>query len=69
MSPKVSAQVMRVLIDDNQEVKQGDVLIELDPHDFAVALQQAQANEAAARGRLQQAQAQLAAAKAAVAQA
>jgi membrane fusion protein, multidrug efflux system len=69
LSPKVAAQVTRVLIDDNQEVNQGDVLIELDPRDFAVAVQQAQANEAAARGRLQQAQAQLTAAQAAVAQA
>jgi membrane fusion protein (multidrug efflux system) len=69
ISPKVSAQVTRVLIDDNQEVKQGDVLVELDPRDFEVALAQAQTNEAAARGRLQQAQAQLIAAKAQVAQA
>jgi membrane fusion protein (multidrug efflux system) len=69
ISPKVSAQVMRVLIDDNQEVKQGDLLIELDPRDFEVALEQAQTNEAAARGRLQQAHAQLAVAKANVAQA
>jgi membrane fusion protein (multidrug efflux system) len=69
ISPKVSAQVMRVLIDDNMEVKQGDLLIELDPGDFEVALKQAQTNEAAARGRLQQAQAQLAVAQANVAQA
>lgn len=69
ISPKVAAQVTRVLIDDNQEVKQGDLLIELDPRDFAVALEQAQVNEAAARGRLQQAQAQLAVAKVTVAQA
>jgi membrane fusion protein (multidrug efflux system) len=69
ISPKVSAQVMRVLIDDNMEVKKGDLLIELDSHDFEVALEQAQTNEAAARGRLQQAQAQLAVSKANVAQA
>jgi membrane fusion protein (multidrug efflux system) len=69
ISPKVSAQVTRVLIDDNQEVKQGDLLIELDPRDFQVALEQVQTNEAAARGRLQQGQAQLAVAKANVAQA
>ena len=64
MSPKVSAQVTWVRIDDNMEVKQGDVLIELDPRDFAVALEQAQTQEGAARGRLQQAQAQLAVAEA-----
>jgi membrane fusion protein, multidrug efflux system len=69
MSPKVSAQVTQVLIDDNQEVKQGDLLLELDPRDFEVALEQAQTNEAAARGRLQQARAQLAVAQANVAQA
>jgi hypothetical protein len=69
ISPKVSAQVMQVLIDDNQEVKQGDLLVELDPRGFEVALEQAQTNEAAARGRLQQVQARLAVAKANVAQA
>jgi membrane fusion protein (multidrug efflux system) len=69
ISPKVSAQVTRVLVDDNLEVKQGDLLIELDPRDFEVALEQAQTNEAAAHGRLQQAQAQLAVSKANVAQA
>ena len=36
ISPKVSAHVTKVLVDDNQEVKTGDLLIELDPNDYRV---------------------------------
>ena len=36
ISPKVSAHVTKVLVDDNQEVKAGDLLVELDPNDFRV---------------------------------
>jgi len=36
ISPKVSAHVTKVLVDDNQEVKAGDLLIELDPNDYTV---------------------------------
>jgi membrane fusion protein (multidrug efflux system) len=31
VAPRVSGQVARVLVDDNNRVKKGDVLVELDP--------------------------------------
>jgi membrane fusion protein, multidrug efflux system len=34
ISSKVAGRVARVLVTDNQEVKKGDVLVELDPRDF-----------------------------------
>ena len=58
VSPKVAAHVVAVLFDDNQEVKRGQTLVELDPRDFAVAVEVAEANLLAARGRLAQAEAQ-----------
>ena len=38
VSPRVSGQVARVLVQDNQRVQAGDVLVELDPRDFDVRL-------------------------------
>jgi membrane fusion protein, multidrug efflux system len=36
VAPRVSGQVMRVLVDDNSRVRKGDVLVELDPEPFRV---------------------------------
>ena len=69
ISPQVSAHVARVVVKDNQEVKRGDLLVELDARDFDVQRAQAAAKLAAARGRLQQAAAQQAVAQANVGQA
>jgi membrane fusion protein, multidrug efflux system len=44
VSAKVSSNVARVLIDDNQHVQQGELLVELDPRDYATGLAQARAN-------------------------
>ena len=44
VAPKIAGQVAVVRVDDNQLVKKGDVLVEIDPHDFQVALAQAKAN-------------------------
>jgi membrane fusion protein, multidrug efflux system len=41
---KLSNTVKDVLIDDNYEVKQGQLLVQIDPRDYEVALQAAQAN-------------------------
>src|SRR5512146_906652 len=35
VSPRVASNVAAVFVDDNQHVKKGDVLMELDPRDFA----------------------------------
>jgi len=41
---KSPACVTEVHVDDNQLVKKGDVLVEIDPRDFQIALAQAKAN-------------------------
>ena len=48
ISAKVSAHVTKVLVEDNQEVKAGDLLIELDPNDYAVKAKMAKAELQAA---------------------
>jgi len=44
VAPKIAGRVAVVHVDDNQLVKKGDTLIEIDPRDFQVALAQAKAN-------------------------
>ena len=44
VAPKIAGQVAVVRVNDNQLVKKGDVLVEIDPRDFQVALAQAKAN-------------------------
>jgi len=48
ISSKVYGRVAEVLVDDNQEVKAGQVLVKLDPRDFQAALDQAKAQLALA---------------------
>ncbi len=69
ISPRVSAVVRAVFVDDNVAVRPGDLLVELDRRDFATALQQARANAASARAKLASARAMLRAKDAAVAEA
>jgi multidrug resistance efflux pump len=49
IAPDVSGLVTRVPVIDNQEVKKGDVLFEIDPQRFQIAEQQAEANLNAAK--------------------
>jgi membrane fusion protein (multidrug efflux system) len=44
VSARISGYVTKVNVDDNQYVQQGTVLVEIDPRDYEVAVQQAQAN-------------------------
>ena len=44
VSARISGYVVKVNVDDNQWVQKGDVLVEIDPTDYQVALAQAQAN-------------------------
>jgi membrane fusion protein (multidrug efflux system) len=46
VAPKIAGRVAAVHVDDNQLIKKGDVLVEIDPGDFQVALAQAKANVA-----------------------
>lgn len=55
VSARVSGQVVQVLVTDNQEVKAGDVIAVIDPRDYQVALEQAQAGLANAQASFQQA--------------
>lgn len=48
VSARVAGQVIKVYVQDNQAVKAGDLIAEIDPKDFQVALEQAQANLASA---------------------
>ncbi len=43
VSPKVSGQIVKVLVEDNQKVKAGDVVAVIDKIDYEVKLQQATA--------------------------
>ncbi len=43
VSPSVSGHILKVYIQDNQQVKVGDLLAEIDPSDYLVALSQASA--------------------------
>src|ERR1700683_4719751 len=40
LSARISGYVLKVNVDDNQMVKAGDVLVEIDPHDFQTAVDQ-----------------------------
>ena len=44
IAPKVSGQVIEVYINDNQKLKEGDIVIKIDDTDYKVKLAQAEAN-------------------------
>lgn len=69
VSPQVAGQVIRVLVDDNQLVRAGETLVEIDPSQFRLALQQALAAQQQAQTALGQATAGVAVAQANLAQA
>jgi membrane fusion protein (multidrug efflux system) len=64
ISPQVSALVKTVAVDDNTQVEKGQLLIQLDPTDYEVALEQAKATQAAMEGKLQQAKSEIDSARA-----
>ena len=69
VSPRVQGLVLERWVDDNQQVKTGDLLIKLDPRDYEVALERAQASLGQSEAQVLQAQGQLAQADAAILQA
>ena len=69
LSSRIPGQVIKLLVTDNQEVKGGDVLVEIDPRDYDASLSQARADLATARGKSGEAQAQVKVNEAKVAQA
>ena len=52
VAPRVSGQVIRVVVDDNNRVKQGDVLVELDPQPYQVQVAIKQAAVSTAQANL-----------------
>lgn len=56
VAPKVKGQVLDVYVHENQSVRKGDVLVQIDPSDLKVAVQQAQAALAQAQSNLVAAQ-------------
>ena len=69
IAPKVPGYVAKLLIKDNQWVKKGDVLLEIDSRDYETSLTQARADLAASQSQVDQAQAQVKASQAKVAEA
>jgi membrane fusion protein (multidrug efflux system) len=49
VSSRVVGQVIKVYVEDNQKVQQGQLIAEIDPRDYQVALDQAEANLASAQ--------------------
>ncbi|HEY0544776.1 MAG TPA: biotin/lipoyl-binding protein [Pyrinomonadaceae bacterium] len=55
VSPKVSGYVTKVYVKDNQEVKEGDLIAEIDSRDYETRVEQARAALAAGEARLREA--------------
>src|ERR1700745_2240097 len=43
IAPRVAGQTIKLNVQDNQEVKKGDVLFEIDPEDYRLVLEKAKA--------------------------
>jgi membrane fusion protein, multidrug efflux system len=56
ISSRVSGNVLTVPVEDNQQVQPGELLVQLDPHDYQVKVQQAQAALQAAQRQANAAQ-------------
>lgn len=59
VSPQVSGTIARVLVEDNQLVKQGQLLASIDDRDFVIAVSAARAQVAGARASIASLEAQL----------
>jgi multidrug efflux system membrane fusion protein len=44
IAPRVAGQILKLNVQDNQEVKKGDVLFEIDPEDYKLVLEKAKAD-------------------------
>lgn len=58
VAPRVSGPVVKLCIEDNQQIKKGDLLLEIDPVDYEVKLKQTEAKLEEARASLKKAQSQ-----------
>src|SRR5690348_7519165 len=55
IAPRVAGQILKLNIQDNQAVKEGDVLFEIDPEDYRLVLEKAKAELAALDRQIAQA--------------
>ncbi|RAI58210.1 HlyD family secretion protein [Roseicella frigidaeris] len=69
LAPQVSGPVARLLVEDNQPVQAGQLLVQIDPRNFEVALANAVARRGSAAAQIAEAEAQLAVRRAAIGQA
>ena len=53
IAPKVSGNVVEVLVKDNQQVKAGDILVRIDPRDYQARVQMARAAVVQAESQVQ----------------
>ena len=60
IATQVAGQVMQLLVNDNEDVTQGEVLVRIDARPYQAKVDQARANLEAAKSRLEQAKAQYA---------
>jgi membrane fusion protein, multidrug efflux system len=68
VAAQVSGRVTAVYVRDNQHVRKGDALFDIDPEPFAIALQRAEADLAQARQSARQDNAEVSVARAQIAQ-
>ena len=54
IAPRVPGPIIRIAVIDNQQVKRGDILFEIDPADYEAAVEQAKAQVQAAEATLTQ---------------
>jgi multidrug resistance efflux pump len=59
IAPRVPGPIIRIAVIDNQQVKRGDLLFEIDPADYRAAVEQAKAQVLAAEATLTQRQQEL----------
>ncbi len=64
IAAKISGTVKAVLVNDNQAVKKGDLLVEIDPVDYATRLQEAKSALGVERAKLSESDARIESAKA-----
>jgi membrane fusion protein (multidrug efflux system) len=64
IAAKISGTVKAIYVDDNQAVKKGDLLVEIDPADYSVRLQEAKSALSVERAKLAEAETKIESAKA-----
>ncbi|MEN0072966.1 MAG: HlyD family secretion protein [Paracraurococcus sp.] len=69
VAPQVSGPVAQLLVDDNQQVEAGALLVQIDPRNFEVALANAEARRGSAAAQIAEAEAQVSVRRAAIGQA